>query len=71
MFFSSFFRLFKCQRWISDEQIYLLKRIEQLEIENQRLHENYQIYQRQSEKCIQSITDLIIKTLFTQEVRYK
>jgi hypothetical protein len=64
------FRL-KCQRWIADEQIYLLKRIEHLESENHRLHENYQIYQRQNEKCLQSVTDLIIKTLFTQEVRYK
>ena len=65
------FFLFKCQRWIADEQIYLLKRIEQLEIENHRLNENYQLYQRQNEKCLQSVTDLIIKTLFTQEVRYK
>jgi hypothetical protein len=61
--------VFKCQQWIADEQIYLLKRIEQLEYENHRLHDNYQTYQRQSEKCIQSVTDLIIKTLFTQEVR--
>lgn len=66
-----FLLLFKCQRWITDEQVYLLRRIEQLENENHRLHDNYQIYQRQSEKCLQSVTDLIIKTLFTQEVRYK
>ncbi|CAF0810818.1 unnamed protein product [Rotaria sordida] len=57
----------RCQRWIADEQIYLLKRIQQLEDENRRLHENYQTYQKQSEKCIGSVTDLIIKTLFTQE----
>ncbi|CAF4741806.1 unnamed protein product [Rotaria sp. Silwood1] len=57
----------RCQQWIADEQIYLLKRIQQLEDENHRLHENYQTYQKQSEKCIESVTDLIIKTLFTQE----
>jgi hypothetical protein len=62
---------FKCQRWIADEQVYLLNRIEQLENENHRLNEIHQNYQRQSEKCLQSVTDLIIKTLFTQEVRYK
>ncbi|CAF4760594.1 unnamed protein product [Rotaria socialis] len=60
----------RCQRWITDEQVYLLRRIEQLEDENHRLHENYQAYQKQSEKCIGSVTDLIIKALFTQEVRY-
>ncbi len=63
--------LIQCQRWIADEQIYLLRRIEQLEEENRRLHENYRTYQRQSEKCLESVTDLIIKTLFTQEVREK
>jgi hypothetical protein len=68
MFF--FLVLLQCQRWIGDEQVYLLNRIEQLENENYRLHENYRTYQNQSEKCLQSITDLIIKTLFTQEVRY-
>ncbi|UJR31908.1 hypothetical protein I4U23_019382 [Adineta vaga] len=57
----------KCQRWIGDEQIYLLKRIEQLENENRQLHVNYQNYQIKSEKCLQSVTDLIIKLLFTQE----
>ncbi|CAF3310938.1 unnamed protein product [Rotaria socialis] len=57
----------RCQRWITDEQVYLLRRIEQLEDENHRLHENYQAYQKQSEKCIGSVTDLIIKALFTQE----
>ncbi|CAF2565785.1 unnamed protein product [Rotaria sp. Silwood2] len=57
----------RCQQWIADEQIYLLKRIQHLEDENRRLNENYQAYQKQSEKCIGSVTDLIIKTLFTQE----
>jgi hypothetical protein len=65
------FFLVKCQRWVGDEQIYLLKRIEQLENENRQLHENYRTYQKQSEKCIESVTNLIIKTLVTQEVRYK
>lgn len=62
--------VFQCERWIGDEQIYLLKRIEQLENENRHLNENHQSYQKQSEKCLESFTDLIIKTLFTQEVRY-
>jgi hypothetical protein len=66
-----FFLRIKCQQWIADEQIYLLNRIEQLEKENRQLHDNYRTYQKQSEKCIQSVTDLIIKTLFTQEVRHK
>ncbi|CAF0878583.1 unnamed protein product [Adineta ricciae] len=57
----------KYQRWIGDEQIYLLKRIEQLETENRQLHLNYRTYQLKSEKCLQSVTDLIIKLLFTQE----
>jgi len=65
------FFLIKCQQWIADEQIYLLRRIEQLENENRQLHDNFRTYQKQSEKCIESVTDLIIKTLFTQEVRYK
>jgi hypothetical protein len=63
--------IFQCQRWIGDEQVYLLKRIDQLENENRQLQEKYRTYQLQSEKCIGSVTDLIIKTLVTQEVRYK
>lgn len=63
--------IFQCQRWINEEQLYLLRRIEQLQSENERLHETHRTYQRQSEKCLESVTDLIIKTLFTQEVRYK
>ncbi|CAF0914411.1 unnamed protein product [Adineta steineri] len=57
----------RCQRWIGDEQTYLLKRIEQLENENRQLHDNHRTYQIKSEKCIESVTDLIVKILFTQE----
>lgn len=60
---------FQCQRWVGDEQLYLLRRIEALESENRQLHANYRTYQLKSEKCIQSITDLITKLLFTQEVQ--
>ena len=63
--------IFQCQHWIHEEQIYLLKRIELLQNENDRLNQTHRTYQRQSEKCLESVTDLIIKTLFTQEVRYK
>ncbi|CAM4802983.1 unnamed protein product [Rotaria magnacalcarata] len=53
--------------WINGEQIYLIQRIEKLENENQYLHETYQTYQIQNEKCIQSITNLIIKVLSNQK----
>ncbi|CAF3706813.1 unnamed protein product [Rotaria sp. Silwood1] len=53
--------------WISNEQIYLLKRIEKLENDNLQLREIYQTYHIQNEKCIRSITDLIIKILLTQQ----
>lgn len=62
------FFCFQCQQWLADEQIYLLKRIEQLEEENHRLRENYQTYQNHNEKCLESISDLIVKTVLTQEV---
>ncbi|CAF1284805.1 unnamed protein product [Rotaria sordida] len=55
------------EHWIMNEQIYLLKRIEKLENENCQLREIYQTYQIQNEKCIRSITDLIIKILLTQQ----
>ncbi|CAF3318309.1 unnamed protein product, partial [Rotaria sp. Silwood2] len=52
-----------------NEKTYLLKRIEKLENDNCQLREIYQTYQMQNEKCIRSITDLIIKVLLTQQVR--
>ncbi|CAF3419610.1 unnamed protein product [Rotaria socialis] len=55
------------EHWINDEQIYLMQRIEKLENENQYLRETYQTYQIQNEKCIQSITNLIIKMLSNQK----
>lgn len=70
-YFFFYILFFKCQQWLGDEQIYLLKRIEQLETENRQLHLNYRTYQVKSEKCLQSVTDLIMKLLFTQEVGCK
>jgi adenylate kinase family enzyme len=58
------------QQWIDDERIYLLRRIEKLEHENHQLLELYQTYQIQNEKSIQSITNLILKILLTQQVKY-
>ncbi|CAF4285050.1 unnamed protein product [Rotaria sp. Silwood2] len=55
------------ENWIINEKTYLLKRIEKLENDNCQLREIYQTYQMQNEKCIRSITDLIIKVLLTQQ----
>lgn len=61
-------RCFQYEHWINDEQIYLIQRIEKLENENRYLHETYQAYQIQNEKCIQSITNLLIKVLSNHKV---
>jgi adenylate kinase family enzyme len=71
MFVIFFFHCyFQYQQWIDDERIYLLKRIEKLEHDNHQLLELYQTYQIENEKSIQSIMNLILKILLTQQVKY-
>ena len=47
----------QCQRWIADEQVYLLERIEKLEDENHRLHANYQL---EHDRCLETLTDRML-----------
>ena len=55
----------QCQRWIADEQVYLLERIEKLEDENHRLHANYQL---EHDRCLETLTDRMLQTLLDRQV---
>ncbi|CAF0923671.1 unnamed protein product [Didymodactylos carnosus] len=56
-----------CQQWVCDEKVHLLRRIEELETKNYHLSQDYHSYQAQCDKCIQAITDLIMKAIGMQE----
>ena len=70
VFFFCILHCFKYEQWIGNEQIYLLKHIEELENENRQLREIYQTYQIQNEKCIRSIIDLVIKIILIHKVNF-